>query len=81
MFSSESIRYIDLTNTVGLQRARRPQTGRGSINQSAMRKMSGEIIRPLSMLLKTQLCHCHGISMSGNPIGSSEVAELGMCAV
>ncbi|QYT01164.1 PH domain-containing protein [Trichoderma simmonsii] len=76
LFSSESIRYIDLTNTVGLQRARRPQTGRGSINQSAMRKMSGEIIRPLSMLLKTQLCHCHGISMSGNPIGSSEVAEL-----
>ncbi|UKZ80717.1 hypothetical protein TrVFT333_008480 [Trichoderma virens FT-333] len=76
IFSSESIRYIDLTNTVGLQRPKRPQTGRGSINQSAMRKMSAEIIRPLSMLLKTQLSHCHGISMSGNPIGSGDVAEL-----
>ncbi|KAL7946194.1 hypothetical protein V8C42DRAFT_352529 [Trichoderma barbatum] len=76
IFSSESIRYIDLTNTVGLQRPRRPQTGRGSINQSAMRKMSSEIIRPLSMLLKTQLSHCHGISMSGNPIASNDVAEL-----
>ncbi|KAL7937679.1 hypothetical protein V8C35DRAFT_185909 [Trichoderma chlorosporum] len=76
IFSSESIRYIDLTNTVGLSRPKRPQTSRGSINQSAMRKMSSEIIRPLSMLLKTQLSHCHGISMSGNPIGPSDVAEL-----
>ncbi|KAL7798396.1 hypothetical protein V8C37DRAFT_201248 [Trichoderma ceciliae] len=76
IFSSESIRNIDLTNTVGLQRPKRPQTGRGSINHSAMRKMSSEIIRPLSMLLKTQLCHCHSISMSGNPIAPGDVAEL-----
>lgn len=78
LFSSESIRYIDLTNVVGLQRPKRPHTGRGSINHSTMRKMSSEIIRPLTMLLKTGLCHCHGISMSGNPIGSGDVAELGM---
>ncbi|KAK6448245.1 hypothetical protein FP744_10004495 [Trichoderma asperellum] len=76
LFSSESIRHIDFTNTVGLQRTKRPQTGRGSINHTTMRKMSSEIIRPLSMLLKTQLSHCHSISMSGNPIGSSDVAEL-----
>lgn len=78
LFSSESIRHIDFTNTAGLKRPLRPQTGRGSVDQTTMRKMSSEIIRPLSMLLKTQLSHCHSISMSGNPIGSSDVAELGM---
>ncbi|PON27938.1 hypothetical protein TGAM01_v203075 [Trichoderma gamsii] len=76
LFSSESIRHIDFTNTAGLKRPLRPQTGRGSVDQTTMRKMSSEIIRPLSMLLKTQLSHCHSISMSGNPIGSSDVAEL-----
>lgn len=78
LFSSESIRHIDFTNSAGLQRSMRPQTGKGSIDNTTMRKMSSEIIRPLSMLLKTQLSHCHSISMSGNPIDSSDVAELGM---
>lgn len=76
LFSSESIRHIDFTNTAGFKRPTRPQTGRGSVDHTTMRKMSSEIIRPLTMLLKTQLSHCHSISMSGNPIGSSDVAEL-----
>ncbi|GFP53990.1 hypothetical protein TASIC1_0003036800 [Trichoderma asperellum] len=70
-FKAVSFRDVALTSL-----ANKSDYSQGSINHTTMRKMSSEIIRPLSMLLKTQLSHCHSISMSGNPIGSSDVAEL-----
>ncbi|PHH77678.1 hypothetical protein CDD80_330 [Ophiocordyceps camponoti-rufipedis] len=70
-FASESIRSIDLTEVLGDWGQNRPQRDLGSL-----RSITSELVRPLLMLWKQQLCVCHSISLSGNPLAPQDVDEL-----
>jgi hypothetical protein len=77
-FASESIRSIDLTNVLGTQQA---QPIRRTFDDTGSRSISSEILRPLLLLARSQLCVCHSIAMSGNMLGSSEIDDLGECSI
>ncbi|PFH61342.1 hypothetical protein XA68_17591 [Ophiocordyceps unilateralis] len=70
-FASESIRSIDMTEVLGDWGQNRSQCDFGSL-----RSTTSELLRPMLMLWKQQLCVCHSISLSGNPLGSQDVDEL-----
>ncbi|KAK5990243.1 hypothetical protein PT974_08509 [Cladobotryum mycophilum] len=66
MFASESIRSVDFT--------RQPIRGQG--NSANLKLVSSEMMSPILMLLRRQLCHCHSISVSGNLLAPTDVDEL-----
>ncbi|KAJ6446376.1 leucine rich repeat protein [Purpureocillium lavendulum] len=73
-FTSESIRSIDLTNTLGLQTSQR--LSRFQYDHEALCKKSSELLRPILMLWRQQMSVCQGISMSNNPIAPGDMDEL-----
>lgn len=73
-FTSESIRSIDLTNTLGLQTSQR--LSRLQYDHEALCKKSSELLKPILMLWRLQMSVCQGISMSGNPISLGDMDEL-----
>ncbi|POR37921.1 Uncharacterized protein TPAR_01874 [Tolypocladium paradoxum] len=75
MFASESIRSIDMANVLGLQSSNQRQS-RLQCDYGNLRKMSSEMLRPILMLWREQMCVCHSISMSGNPVAPQDVDEL-----
>ncbi|KJZ78965.1 hypothetical protein HIM_01738 [Hirsutella minnesotensis 3608] len=74
-FASESIRYIDLENVLGLQGSTRRQS-RLKCDFGSLRAMSSELLRPILMLWRQQLSVCHSVSLSGNPLDPADVDEL-----
>lgn len=76
LFASESIRSLDMSNISGLgaktNRLRRSQHDIASLSQT-----SSEILRPFLELLRRQLCVCHSLSLSGNPIACQDLDDLG----
>ncbi|PHH91376.1 hypothetical protein CDD83_684 [Cordyceps sp. RAO-2017] len=74
-FASESIRSVDMTNVLGLQSKDRRQ-GRLNCDLGRLHAMSSEMFRPMLMLWRHQLCVCHSISLSGNPLAPQDVDEL-----
>ncbi|KAM4054739.1 leucine rich repeat protein [Hirsutella rhossiliensis] len=74
-FASESIRSIDLNNVLGLQIADRRQS-RLKCDLGSLRTMSSELLRPMMMLWREQLCACHSVSLSGNPLALPDVDEF-----
>lgn len=77
VFASESIRSIDLTNTVGVRNHRNKQN-RGPTDYASYRKSSSEMLSPLLMLSRRQLGMCQSFAMSGNPVAQSDIDDLGM---
>jgi len=75
LFASESIRCIDLANCLGI-RDKRSSQARVSVDYASCRRTSSEIVRPILALARAELCTCHSITMSGNPLLSSDVDEL-----
>lgn len=74
-FASESIRSIEMTNVLGLHHANRRRS-RSQCDYDGLRKTSSEMLRPMLVLWKQQLCACHSVSLSGNPIAPHDVDEL-----
>jgi hypothetical protein len=64
-----------MTNTFGQQSAKAKSSW---TDDAAVHKMTSELIRPLLMLLRSQICHCQTILFSGNPIAPNDVDDLGM---
>lgn len=79
-FASESLRSIDMTNVLGLHDSNMQQS-RMQRDYGSLRKMSSEVLRPVLMLLRRQLCVCHSIFMSGNPISPNDADDLGMSSL
>lgn len=75
-FASESIRSFDLANVFGLQTTDRVQS-RLKCDMESLRTMSSELLRPMLILWREQLCACHSVSLSGSPLARSDVDELG----
>ncbi|KAI5465786.1 hypothetical protein BGZ63DRAFT_348023 [Mariannaea sp. PMI_226] len=75
LFSSESIRSIDLRNVLG-PRAAASLPGRPKADPDYARKLTSEIFRPISWLLRYEACRCHSISLSGNLLLQSDVEDL-----
>lgn len=65
-----------MTNVLGLQSSSQRQS-RLQCDYGSLRKMSSEMLRPMLMLWREQMCVCHSISMSGNPVAPHDVDELG----
>ncbi|RDA86709.1 hypothetical protein CP532_4222, partial [Ophiocordyceps camponoti-leonardi (nom. inval.)] len=70
-FASESIRSIDLTDVLGDW-----GQSRSSCDFGKLRSVTSELVRPMLILWRQQLCVCHSISFSGNPLASQDVDEL-----
>lgn len=47
------------------------------MDYTGLRKMSSELLRPMLMLMRRQLFHCHSLTMSGTPLAHQDVEELG----
>lgn len=65
VFTARSIKSIDLTNVLV------------SLNPNAVAAKSIEVLRPVLMLLRSHLCRCESIIISGNPLSSYDIGELG----
>ncbi|KAK3187246.1 hypothetical protein K4F52_003877 [Lecanicillium sp. MT-2017a] len=76
VFASDSIRSIDLSNTLGLYD---PVTQQRRIltDVAGIEKMSSEMIRPIVELLRRQLSHCHSIYLTGNMLSEEDVEDFG----
>ena len=74
MFSSESIKVIDFTNSLGSRI--QGSHHRSSTDYAALEQMSSELIRPMMMLMRWGLFHGHSVSMAGNHLGPADVDEL-----
>lgn len=75
MFASESIRSIDLTNALG-PRTTKPAHSRADDDARHL-QLSSELIRPLMMLMKAQICLCQSILFRGNLLAPNDVDDLG----
>ncbi|KAH6998507.1 hypothetical protein BKA56DRAFT_626898 [Ilyonectria sp. MPI-CAGE-AT-0026] len=75
VFSSESIRSIDLRNVLG-SRSTTSQPGRPKVDLDYARKLTSEVFRPILWLLRYEACRCHSIAMSGNLLSPSDVEDL-----
>ncbi|KFG83093.1 leucine rich repeat protein [Metarhizium anisopliae] len=75
LFASESIRSLDMSNVLGLgDKANR--LSRYQYDLTSLSKTTLEILRPFLELWRRQLCICHSISLSGNPIALDDLDEL-----
>ncbi|KAK7425383.1 hypothetical protein QQZ08_008169 [Neonectria magnoliae] len=75
IFSSESIRSIDLRNVLG-SRSTISQPGRPKVDPDYARKLTSEVFRPILWLLRYDACRCHSIALSGNVFSQSDVEDL-----
>ncbi|KAK2592971.1 hypothetical protein QQS21_009338 [Conoideocrella luteorostrata] len=75
LFASESIRSLDMSNISGLEGG---SNGLGQCQHdlTSLTKITSEILQPFLELLRRQLCVCHSISLSGNPVSSGDLDEL-----
>ena len=76
MFASESIRSLDLTNIFGFQSGMSRQS-RSRIDPEQSRRVCSEVLRPILLLMKHQLCFCNGLILNDNILASSDIEELG----
>ncbi|CAM1505561.1 Fc.00g111980.m01.CDS01 [Cosmosporella sp. VM-42] len=75
VFASESIRNIDLTNVLGAQNLTKRQS-QAKVDLEQCRQYFSEVLRPILILIKNQLCLCHGITVTGNPLSLGDVEDL-----
>lgn len=76
LFASESVRSIDLTNVINVRDASLRHARTHSSEGLAV-QASGEILRPILMLMRRQGAFCSSISISDNPLRPAEVDDLG----
>lgn len=80
LFASESIRSLDMSNVLGLG-TKSNRLSRYEHDLANLSKTTSEILQPILELLRRQLCVCNSISLSGNPMSSDDLDELGMSVI
>ncbi|KAG6259721.1 hypothetical protein E4U24_000036 [Claviceps purpurea] len=75
LFASESIRSLDMSNISGLG-AKTNRLRRSQHDMTSLSQISSEILRPFLELLRRQMCVCHSLSLSGNPIACQDLDDL-----
>lgn len=75
VFSSESIRSIDLRNVLG-SRTSTSLPARAKVDPEYARKLTTEVFRPILWLLRYEACRCHSISLSGNLLYPGDVEDM-----
>ncbi|OAA43103.1 leucine rich repeat protein [Metarhizium rileyi] len=75
LFASESIRSLDMSNVLGMGN-RGNRLSRYQYDLASLSKTTSEILRPFLELWRRQLCICHSIFLSGNPVSPSDLDEL-----
>ncbi|KHN95101.1 leucine rich repeat protein [Metarhizium album ARSEF 1941] len=75
LFASESIRSLDMSDILGIGN-KKNRLSRYQYDLTSLSKATSEILRPFLELWRRQLCICHSISLSGNPIAPEDLDEL-----
>lgn len=76
LFASDSLRSLNLSNTLGLYHHKTRQRRKVPRSSEELEKMTSQMLRPIMELMKRQLSHCHSIALSSNPIAAEDVDEL-----